>query len=125
MKDKIMGKFDTVKQLEDAYKKLEIEFTKRCQKIAQLEKEIEIEKNKDVDREQLISLLSDADFVNDYVLTHEGVTGAVVSAYLKSLKGRNRINLLGSNGTVALYVDKKPTTLKEAKALAEVLISRS
>ena len=58
MKDKITGKFETVKQLEDAYKKLEIEFTKRCQKVAQLEKELLELKNKQLEKEQIITLLT-------------------------------------------------------------------
>lgn len=120
-----MGKFDTVKQLEDAYKKLEVEFTKRCQKIAILENEIEELKNKEVDNKQILALLTDEDFINDFILSNEKIANAVVSKYLKTLKGRNRINLLGSKGTVALYVDKKPTNLIEAKILADTIIRQS
>ena len=125
MKDKITGKFETVKQLEDAYKKLEIEFTKRCQKVAQLEKELLELKNKQLEKEQIITLLTNEDFINDYILSSEIISNAVVSKYLSTLKSRNKINLLGSAGTVALYVDKKPTNLVEAKMLADAIIKQS
>lgn len=125
MKDKITGKFETVKQLEDAYKKLEIEFTKRCQKVAQLEKELLELKNKQLEKEQIITLLANEDFINDYILSSEIISNAVVSKYLSTLKSRNKINLLGSSGTVALYVDKKPTNLIEAKILADAIIKQS
>lgn len=125
MKDKITGKFDSVKQLEDAYKKLEIEFTKRCQKVAQLEKELLEIKNKQLEKEQIITLLANEDFINDYILSSEIISNAVVSKYLSTLKSRNKINLLGSSGTVALYVDKKPTNLIEAKILADAIIKQS
>lgn len=125
MKDKITGKFETVKQLEDAYKKLEIEFTKRCQKVAQLEKELLELKNKQLEKEQIITLLTNEDFINDYILSSEIISNAVVSKYLSTLKSRNKINLLGSAGTVALYVDKKPTNLVEAKILADAIIKQS
>ncbi len=125
MKDKITGKFETVKQLEDAYKKLEIEFTKRCQKVAQLEKELLELKNKQLEKEQIITLLANEDFINDYILSSEIISNAVVSKYLSTLKSRNKINLLGSAGTVALYVDKKPTNLVEAKILADAIIKQS
>lgn len=125
MKDKITGKFDSVKQLEDAYKKLEVEFTKRCQKVAQLEKELLEIKNKQLEKEQIITLLANEDFINDYILSSEIISNAVVSKYLSTLKSRNKINLLGSSGTVALYVDKKPTNLIEAKILADAIIKQS
>ena len=125
MKDKITGKFDTVKQLEDAYKKLEVEFTKRCQKVAQLEKELLEIKNKQLEKEQIIAMLASEDFINDYILSSEIISNAVVSKYLSTLKNRNKINLLGSSGTVALYVDKKPTNLIEAKILADAIIKQS
>lgn len=125
MKDKITGKFDSVKQLEDAYKKLEVEFTKRCQKVAQLEKELLELKNKQLEKEQIITLLANEDFINDYILSSEIISNAVVSKYLSTLKSRNKINLLGSSGTVALYVDKKPTNLIEAKILADAIIKQS
>ena len=125
MKDKITGKFDSVKQLEDAYKKLEVEFTKRCQKVAQLEKELLELKNKQLEKEQIITLLANEDFINDYILSSEIISNAVVSKYLSTLKSRNKINLLGSSGTVALYVDKKPTNLIEAKILADAILKQS
>ena len=125
MKDKQMGKFTSVKQLYDAYLALESEFTKRCQKIAEQEKMLEeLKKASTMDGIDARALLADDDFVNEYVLTDERIISAVVSAYLKTLKGKDRTSVLGSGGTVALYVSKKPTSLKEAKALADVIIKQ-
>ena len=124
MKDKIMGKFENEKQLVEAYKKLETEFTKRCQKIAELEKEIERIKQEKSEKDVSV-MLSDSDFIDEFVLSNDKIVNAVISAYLKSLRNKNSVNVLGSNGTVALYVNKKPTTLREAKALADAIISHS
>ena len=113
MKDKQTGKFDSVKQLHDAYLALESEFTKRCQKIAELEKALE--EAKSVKTSPSVSeMLDDEDFIADSVLTNEKVVRAVVSAYLNSLKRKDKVSVLGTDGAVALFVSKKPTTLKEA-----------
>ena len=121
MKDKQTGKFDSVKQLHDAYLALESEFTKRCQKIAELEKELE--EAKSVKTSPSVSeMLDDEDFIADSVLTNEKVVRAVVTAYLNSLKRKDKVSVLGTDGAVALFVSKKPTTLKEAKELADVII---
>ena len=121
MKDKQTGKFDSVKQLHDAYLALESEFTKRCQKIAELE--MELEEAKSVKTSPSVSeMLDDEDFINDSVLTNEKVVRAVVTAYLNSLKRKDKVSVLGTDGAVALFVSKKPTTLKEAKELADVII---
>ncbi len=122
MKDKQMGKFENAKQLYEAYCALESEFTKRCQKIAEMEKELVAYKNQNTNLVDINKLLADEDFVREYVLTNENIIGAVVSEYLKSLKRKDRISVLGSDGAVALFVSKKPTSLKEAKELADVII---
>lgn len=123
MKDKQIGKFANEKQLYEAYLALESEFTKRCQKIAEMEKELTALKNAKP-QPDIHELLSDMDFVKQYVLTNEQIVGAVVTAYLKSLKSKDRISVLGADGAVALYVSKKPTSLKEAKELADIIIRR-
>ncbi len=122
MKDKQMGKFESVKQLYDAYCALESEFTKRCQKMAEMEKELEELKRKQTEVPDVKTLLSDGDFVKEHVLTNEQVVGAVVAEYLKSLNKKDKVSVLGSDGAVALFVSKKPTSLKEAKELADVII---
>ena len=66
-------------------------------------------------------MLDDEDFINDSVLTNEKVVRAVVTAYLNSLKKKDKVSVLGTDGAVALFVSKKPTTLKEAKELADVI----
>ena len=120
MKDKALGKFETPQQLYEAYCALESEFTKRCQKMAQMEKElVELKNNKSPN---VSDILADEDFVNNYVLTNESIANAIVSAYLKSLKNKNKISVLGADGAVALFVSKKPSSLKEAKELADVII---
>ncbi len=121
MKDKQMGKFENVKQLYDAYCALESEFTKRCQKMAEMEKELE-ELKKRSTPSNVSELLSDSEFINEYVLTNDKVASAVVGAYLKSLKNKDRVSVLGADGAVALFVSKKPSSLKEAKELADVII---
>ncbi|MBO5224211.1 MAG: hypothetical protein J6C23_06850 [Clostridia bacterium] len=121
MKDKQMGKFENAKQLYDAYCALESEFTKRCQKMAEMEKELEELKNR-TSSPDVTELMKDADFINEYVLTNDQVSSAVVTAYLKSLKNKDRVSVLGADGAVALFVSKKPTSLKEAKELADVII---
>ena len=120
MKDKQMGKFENPQQLYEAYCALQSEFTKRCQKMAQMEKELEEAKQNKTP--SVSELLTDSEFINEYVLTNENVASAVVSAYLKSLRNKNKISVLGADGAVALFVSKKPSSLKEAKELADVII---
>ena len=120
MKDKQMGKFENPQQLYEAYCALQSEFTKRCQKMAQMEKELEEAKQNKTP--SVSELLTDSEFINEYVLTNENVASAVVSAYLKSLRNKNKISVLGADGAVALFVSKKPSSLKEAKELADGII---
>lgn len=120
MKDK-MGKFESEKQLYDAYCALESEFTKRCQRMAEMEKELE-ELRTNTASPDIEKLLSDEEFVSEHILTNERIAAAVIAAYLKSLKSKNKVSVLGADGAVALFVSKKPTSLKEAKELADVII---
>ena len=111
-----LGKFKDVEALVNAYNSLQSEFTKRCQKIKELEGKLENEKvntNQDANQEQ--STLKQQVNEKDQVLKE----------YLLDVLGKkpNAIVMDGAGVGVKTPVPR-PTTIEEAGKLAQNLLAK-
>ena len=110
-----LGKFKDVQTLMKAYSDLEAEFTRRCQRLKELEKE-----NKAVsvpDGEKVPpSQKSDEERISD-ALSDRKVRDAVIGDYLKSLAEKS-VPLVAGGGAVTAPRNT-PKSVKEAGKLAQ------
>ena len=122
-----IGKFNNPEDLLKAYESLEAEFTKRCQRLKDSEKENEAFRHAAGDKsrktEEAKALLVDDGFLSEHVFTDENITHKVISRYLEDLTASGRPRLLGAGkGAPALSPPKTPKSLEEAKRLAEIIL---
>lgn len=123
-----IGKFDSPESLLKAYKELEAEFTKRSQKLKELTEQNKKLSEQVSDPQRLLScakeLASSDDFINQYILTQEKVKRKVIDEYLYQLNKNGNIKVLGGNvGSSVLTPPAKPSSLSEAKKLADMIIN--
>ena len=65
------------------------------------------------------NLLEDEDFINNYILTNEKINEKIISNYIKKLNNNIPKVIASSHlSSVGLTPNKKPTTLEEARVLA-------
>ena len=65
------------------------------------------------------NLLEDEDFINNYILTNEKINEKIISNYIKKLNNNIPKVIASSHlSSVGLTPNKKPTTLAEARVLA-------
>lgn len=107
-----LGKFKSVDALLSAYESLEAEFTRRSQRLRELEEGNKAltapSQSAEITREELLKAAA----------SDEGIRNAVVGEYLKSVASNKSIPLIV--GGVSTPAPKNaPKTLKEAGALAE------
>ena len=108
-----LGKFKDVQTLLKAYSDLEAEFTRRCQRLKQLESGNKAEVRPDGDGD---SSSPDEQFIKN-ALADERVKTAVIGEYLKSVSEAKGVPLLaGGGGVTAPRVT--PKTVKQAGKLA-------
>lgn len=106
-----LGKFKDVKTLMKAYSDLEAEFTRRCQRLKELE-----EGNKADDAQSQPSRKSDEERIAE-ALSDGKVRDAVISDYLKGL-AENKVPLTSGGGAVTAP-RVTPKSVKEAGKLAQ------
>lgn len=115
----IREKFKTEEELFSAYKALEAEFTKRCQRLTALEKELkELRegRNEEEERNELVN----------QILNDETVKNAIIAQYLKELSLKRDLSRLSSaTGYTALTPPKRPKNLQEAKELAQIIFKNN
>lgn len=121
-----LGKFKNEEQLLQAYKALESEFTKRCQIIKELEKQLadtSAELKSALTQPDFAVCLEDEEFVRENIFANERLKDAIVAMYLEDLcKTPSLSTLPSSMGRTPLSPIKRPKTLLECKALAEKII---
>ncbi|MCL2374910.1 MAG: BREX-1 system adenine-specific DNA-methyltransferase PglX [Firmicutes bacterium] len=113
------GKFADAESLYQAYRALESEFTRRSQESAKIKKELEEENNRLA--LQFAGILSDEDFL-EKMAHDERITERVIRNYLTSKLGTGDVPMLTGGGAPCASSVKKPKTLEEAKALAELML---
>ncbi len=111
-----LGKFKSVDALMSAYRNLEAEFTRRSQRLKELE---EASKAQSVPAEGAPSQEkpTEADLLKA-ALSSESVRQAVVEEYLKTVATNKGVPLI-SGGVAAPAPRSAPKTVKEAGALAQ------
>ena len=115
-----LGKFKDVQSLLSAYGALEAEFTKRCQKIKQLESELGVssEKTKIVPEETEVAREQPREITKEE-------KEKILKEYLTSVLGRKQTAIVMDGGGVGVKTPKtRPKTLSEAGALAKELFNK-
>ncbi len=114
----VLGKFESVDALARAYGELEAEFTRRSQRLRELEK-----RSKETSEPQecgqtdgpSVRAQNESDELYRSVMQNEGVRARVVSDYLGSLKG---VPLMTGAGAGVTAPAQKPKSIAEAGSLA-------
>ena len=110
-----LGKFKDVKTLMKAYSDLEAEFTRRSQRLKELEKENKAKPNPDEEK-VAPSQMSDGERIAE-ALSDRTVRDAVIGDYLKGL-AENKIPLVAGGGAVTAPRNT-PKSVREAGKLAQ------
>ena len=113
-----LGKFKDVKSLLDAYNSLQSEFTKRCQKLKELEGKIEADKTAKVVRTDILEGVADES---------KGITdeekSKILQDYLKDVLGQKQTAVVIDGAGVGVRTPtKKPKTISEAGVLAKEIL---
>lgn len=122
-----LGKFKDVKALMEAYGNLEAEFTRRSQRLRELEKASNAKTapaeaaNAD-ERSPVPNNFSGEDFVEAAKASAE-VREAVISDYLKAVSVNKGVAIL-AGGTGVSAAKNAPRTIKEAGALAKRFLNK-
>lgn len=142
----LLGKFQSKEALLKAYNNLEAEFTRRSQRLKELEglklkaekesspdlslkgeeKSVEDETDtqtvtENIKGEELkfsLSDLADDEFISTHVKGNKKIEKAILDEYLKNLKARPDAILLGSGGSAIKSPPSKPKTILDAGNLA-------
>lgn len=127
VKTSIYGKFDSLDKLLEGYKALEAEFTRRSQRVKELESKLNDlsahAQSEGVSAEQISAMMHTEDFIKNYILDDVEICAAVVENYLRGLDNMNATRTLGGRGGYTLLTPvAKPHTLLEAKRLAEKIV---
>ena len=109
-------KFKDVNALLNAYNSLESEFTKRCQKIKELEGRINADKEK-----------SPAEISGEVKTENKGITEEekmeILKGYLKDvLTSGQKVIVMGNDGVGVKAPINKPKSIKEAGLLAKEIL---
>lgn len=115
-----LGKFKDIQSLEKAYRSLQSEFTRKCQRLAELERHLESAADNGDPPAPPESLLEDGEFVERYILSNKAIFDRVLEKYLKELiKSQAPATVSGVRGMMPLTPPAKPRTIYEAGKLAE------
>ncbi|MCL2555669.1 MAG: hypothetical protein FWE03_01440 [Firmicutes bacterium] len=123
-----IGKFSSPEALLKAYECLESEFTKRCQKLKDAEKENTDLKALAADKGRRIAdakeILSDENFLVENVLNNDVIVNRFIVNYLEGLEsGVVPSVMTARGGSAVLTPPKVPKNLEEAKRLADVILN--
>ena len=178
-----LGKFKDTTSLLSAYNSLQAEFTKKCQKLSEITKQLN--DNQTLNKEESMPVFADANwqenvsnflsknteaqkysgeianeilmdknlqsspnalelawarvmqknyaepeklsndqnFINEKILSRDDVKKQVLEEYFKNLQNVKTPPVITSDGSVANIVEKKPTTMQEAKLAVEKLFN--
>ena len=109
----LLGKFKDVNALLDAYNSLQSEFTKRCQRLKELEKMVETDKQSPISTEQV------SEESTEKVINQEE-KNEILKDYLKSvLNSKQKAVLIDGTGVGVKTPSEKPKSIAEAGNLAK------
>ncbi len=117
----VLGKFKDVQTLMKAYSDLQAEFTRRSQRLCELEKE---NKAKSLpDGEEAAPSQTDEEGLLNAALASERVKDAVIADYLKNVSAPKSVPLIAGGGGVAAP-KVAPKSVKEAGRLAQEFLKK-
>lgn len=117
----VLGKFKDVQTLMKAYSDLQAEFTRRSQRLSELEKENKAKSTPD--GEEVAPSQNDEERLLSAALNCERVKDAVIADYLKSVSAPKSVPLLvGGGGVAAPRI--APKSVKEAGRLAQEFLKK-
>lgn len=108
-KPSVLGKFNSVEALAHAYGELEAEFTRRSQRLR------ELEKRNNPSEEESVRAECGSEELYRTVMQNESVRARVIGEYLDSLKG---VPLMTGAGQGVSVPVRKPGSIADAGALA-------
>ena len=111
---KILNKFNNVEDLAEAYKNLEKEFTKRCEKISQLQKQVD-------DLCQQLSLKEEALQNNSSTISEQDKED-IIQEFLRGVIDSGSQAKISMGGQAVVAPPRKPKNLKEANLMAKFLL---
>ena len=114
--DVSLGKFKDINTLLSAYNSLQAEFTKRCQRLKELETAIE-KKDKD-EPPKIQSAEKEQENLTDTTLKEE-----ILKDYLKEIIGSKKPVVMDGAGVGVKAPVKKPTTIEQAGDLFKQILS--
>lgn len=114
-----LGKFKDVQTLMKAYSDLEAEFTRRCQRLKELEKENKAQPLSDGIKDTPSQKTGDERIAD--ALSDKAVRDAVIGDYLKGLAGKTVP--LASGGGAVTAPKNTPKSVKEAGKLAQQFLN--
>ena len=141
---KSYGKFNSVESLLNAYNSLQAEFTRRCQRVKELERELNVVKTNDgvlkptvkaneenfVDEKSVVSadydnkeLEFNGELYNGNNELNDELKQKIIREYLNGIKSsKPKIPLTSGNGTAIISPPAKPKNLIEAGELAKQIL---
>lgn len=111
-----LGKFKDINTLLSAYNSLQAEFTKRCQRLKELETAIEKKDKEEPPKTQ--SAESEQENLTDTTLKEE-----ILKDYLKEIIGSKKPVVMDGAGVGVKAPVKKPTTIEQAGDMFKELLS--
>lgn len=114
-----LGKFKDVKALMEAYNALEAEFTRRSQRLKELEANKEQSAPVKAENAEAPSPEAERGTAVEPVLTEE-MKNAVITQYLNGVRANRGVPIISGGGAVTA-VRRTPTDVREAGALAKKL----
>ena len=116
-----LGKFKDVKSLLSAYNSLQAEFTKRCQRLKELEDEIAVDKANAPTKTDDQSLAEN----NNPTSIQPNAGEDVLKEYLKGIiSAKPRVAVLNNTGMGLKTPSEKPKNLSEAGKLAKEMFTK-
>lgn len=111
-----LGKFKDVNALLNAYNSLQAEFTKRCQRLKELEGEVAIEKTE-------VSTTAKGGITADGIDITESEKNRILKEYLKTVaESRQKALILDGSGVGVKAPVSRPKTITEAGILAKQIL---
>lgn len=133
------GKFKSEAELLKAYQNLEAEFTRKSQKLKELERQIAASEQEGEKAQNLLeaktegknesfdkaSIILDDDFLNNFVYNDDEIVSTIIKNYFKQNKVSSAPAVISGASEPAFSVAKKekPKTLAEARSEAEKLFN--
>ena len=105
--DGSIGKFKNTESLLNAYNSLQAEFTRKCQRLSELESKAQ----------------STTDNVEDYIKNNQKLVGKILKHYVAEIQNNpSPVSISDSAGSgIPLMAPPKPTTMEEAKEVVKNL----